>query len=446
MVGRKGRDVKSASRGGPGRWGWRVLAALLLVIPLVTALGGRGAVAQDDVAPLRIGTLFPFTGDLSDFGPAFWNAAELAANQINAGGGVNGKPIELVRADTATSPQQAVEEARRLVDVEGVPAMIGPAGSGEALPVAESIAGPSHVLVISPSATSPALSIANDDDFFFRTTISDAAQGVVMADLAHEQGYTTACVFYLNNAYGQGLSDAFAKQFTSDGGTVTAQVPHEGEQASYASELATCTADNPDVMIAISYPESGRIFLRELVESGNVPALIFSDGLKSSDLFQELGWEQFEGDYGTAPGSAETEIGKAFDQAWQEAYGALPSYPYLRETYDAVYVIALAAQQAHSVDATGIRDALRGVANAPGTVVTPGTEGWKKAVAALDAGEDIDYEGAVGPLNFDQNGDVDKGTIVIWQIKNGEIVTAETREIDLSGAAPSGTPAATPAA
>lgn len=426
--------------GRSDRWGWRMLATLLLVIPLVAAIGGGQASAQGEPGPLKIGTLFPFTGDLSEFGPEFQKAAELAANEINAGGGVNGQPMQLVQGDSATSPQQAVEEARRLIELEGVSAIVGPAGSGEALPVVESVAGPAGVLVISPSATSPALTVAKDNDFFFRTTISDAAQGVVMADLAHEQGYQTACVFYVNNAYGQGLNDAFAKRFTELGGKVTAQVAHEQEQASYASELASCTKDNPDVMIAIAYPQSGSVFLRELAESGKVPHIIFSDGLRAPEMFEELGWDVFEGDYGTSAGTTETDASKTFDQAWQEAYGAMPSIPYLREVYDAVYVIALASEKAHSDNSTAIRDALRDVANPPGTVIHPGSAGWEEAVKLIADGQDIDYQGASGTVDFDQNGDVTKGSILIWQVSAGAIQPQETRESELSGGA------ATPAA
>jgi branched-chain amino acid transport system substrate-binding protein len=426
--------------------GWRTVATGALALSLLAFPGGVSVGAQD-AEPLRIGALFAFTGDLSDFGPGFLNAAELAVNEINEGGGVNGQPVELVQGDTATSPQQAVEEARRLIELEGVSAIIGPLGSGEALPVVESVAGPAGELVISPSATSPALTVANDDDFFFRMPISDAAQGVVMADVATEQGYQSACVMYVNNAYGQGLSDAFAENFPAQGGTVTAQVPHEQEQASYASELATCTEGDLDVLVGAAYPESGRVFLRELVESGAAPSLIFSDGLKSPDLFAELGWEPFAGNFGTAAGAPETDAGAAFEAAWEEAYGELPPLPYLKEVYDAVYVISLAAEQADSVESAAIRDALREVANGPGTVITPGTEGWQAAVAAIDAGEDIDYQGASGAVEFDENGDIAKGVIEVWQVEGEEIVSVETREVDLTAQA-AATPeaAATPAA
>lgn len=421
----------------------RAAATAALLVPMVVGATFGTATAQDG-GPLRIGTLFPFTGDLSDFGPAFFQAAELAANEINEAGGVNGQPIELVRADTATAPQQAVEEARRLIDVERVSAIVGPAGSGEALQVVEAVAAAAGVPVISPSATSPALTVANDNDFFFRTTISDAAQGVVMADLARELGYGSACVLYINNAYGQGLKDAFAERFTANGGRVTAEVPHEQEQASYASELAACTEGGPDVLVGISYPESGGVYLRELVESGQVPGLILSDGLRSDTMFEELGWEAFEGVLGTSPGTGETGASAAFQSAFEAAYGELPPRPYLREVYDAIYLIALAAQAAGSNEPAAIRDALRDV-SAGGTAVTPGAEGFAAAVAAIGAGEDVNYEGASGPVDLDANGDVAKGTILIWRVAGGTLEDTEARDIDLSGAAEA-TPAATPAA
>ena len=433
---------KTTARSVDSLWNWRVVGALMLIVPLLATIGGSNAGAQDEAGPLRIAVLFPFTGDLSDFGQPFLQAAELAVNQINAAGGVNGQPIELVQGDSATSPQQAVEEARRLIELEGVSAIVGPAGSGETLPVAESVTGPAGVLEITMSATSPALTIANDNDFLFRTTISDAAQGIVMGDVAREQGYESACVLYVNNAYGQGLSDAFAQRFTAEGGTITAQVPHEQEQASYASEIASCTEGDPDVLIAAAYPESGRVFLRELAESGDAPAVIFSDGLKSPEMFADLGWQVFEGNYGTAAGLFESEATAAFDQAWEDAYGEIPAVPYLREINDAIYLIALAAEQVDSNDPTAIRDALREVANEPGTVVGPGQEGWQAAVEAIAAGEDVNYEGAAGSVDLDENGDVSKGAILIWQIQGEAIEDTDERAVDLGAEAAAATPVA----
>lgn len=428
-----------------GRWRW-LLTLIAAAAVVAAACGGeeeeeggetpeaspRATQAPEETGALKIGVLVPFTGDLSDFGPAFFNAAKLAAKEINAAGGVNGQPVELVQGDTGTNPEQGVNEARRLIEVEGVDAIIGAAASGVTLPIAESVTGPNQIVQISPSATSPALTDANDNDFLFRTTISDAAQGVVLAALAQELGYGSVCTLYTNNAYGQGLSGVFAKKFAELGGTVSAQVPHEQEQASYASEVAQCVQGGPQAMAAISYPESARVYLREAVEQGSVQNFLFVDGTKSGEMFADLGWEHFEGMYGTAPGALDTAVGDAFDAAYEAEYGERPQLPFLRESYDAVYVIALAAQKAGSNNSVAIRDALRDIANPPGTTINPGSEGWQAALEALANGEDINYEGAASPADFDENGDVLKGAIEVWRIENGAIVVKETREIDLS--------------
>lgn len=409
-----------------------LVLATALLLPAIGVFGSLSTSAQDEVAPLKVGVLMPFTGDLSDFGPSLFNAVELAANQINEAGGVNGSPIEIVQGDSATAPQQSVEEARRLIEIEGVSALIGPAGSGTTLQVAESVTVPASVLQISPSATTNALTTLEDNDFFFRTTIADSAQGVVMAEVAATLGYESVCTLYLNNAYGQGLSATFTGAFTAGGGTVTAEVPHESEQASFSSEIGVCTEAGPDALVAISYPESMGVYLREAIESGSVENFLFSDGGRAPDMFAELGWEPFEGMQGTSAGAPDTTAGADFDTAFAAAYGELPSLPYLRESYDAMYLIALAAEKADSVDSVAIRDALRDVANDPGEPVGPGVEGWQAAVQLIEEGTEIDYEGAAGEQNFDENGDVLTGTIVIWAIEGEEVVVVESRDVDLS--------------
>jgi ABC-type branched-subunit amino acid transport system substrate-binding protein len=290
------------------------------------------------------------------------------------------------------------------------------------------------VLQISPASTSPGLTEANDSDFLFRTTISDAAQGVVLAQLASDLGLTTVCNLYINNAYGEGLSDSFTAAFEAAGGTITAAVPHESEQASYASELDTCTADGPEALAAIAYPESAGVFLREAVEAGSVDTFLFVDGTKSSDMIVDLGWANFDGMHGTAPSALDLPTGAAFEAAYSAEYGATPPLPFMREMYDAVYLSALAAESAGSTDPTAIRDALRDVANPEGDVVNPGTEGFTAALAAIEAGNDINYEGAAGPVDLDANGDVLIGAIETWHVDAAaeDLVTDEVFKVDLT--------------
>ena len=388
---------------------------------------------------LKIGALVPFTGALSDFGVPFERSMKLAVKEINEAGGVLGNDVVLVSGDGATEPVKAQEEARRLIDIEKVSAIIGEAASGVTLPVAESVTVPSEILQISPASTSPALTTVEDNDFLFRTTISDAAQGVILGRLAHDiLGFTSACTLYVNNAYGQGLSAQFSKSFEELGGTVTAQVSHAAEeQVTYLSELNKCVEGNPDVLAALSYPEHAKVYLKEALEGGLIDTFIFCDGTKSDKQFEALGWENFEGMYGTAAGALKVAAGTAFTAAYEAEYGEKPPLPYMRESYDAAYVIALAAQKAGSTNSKAIRDALRDIANPPGEVVSPGVDGFKKAVELIKAGKDIDYQGAAGPIDFDPNGDVGQGAIEVWEITGGKIVEAvRTFAVDLSTTPP----------
>ena len=191
--------------------------------------------------PLKIGLLFSFTGDLSRFAGPMFDTAQLAAQEINANGGVFGLDIELVDADTGTDSTIGVASAQTLVDVEGVHAIVGALSSGVSQPIAETVTGPAGVLQISPASTSNALSVLDDNGFFFRTTIADAGQAPVLADLVYTQlGLRSVCNFYVNTVYGEGLSDGFTVAFEALGGTITNAVPHEQEQPTYVSLLQEC--------------------------------------------------------------------------------------------------------------------------------------------------------------------------------------------------------------
>ncbi|HEY5639465.1 MAG TPA: ABC transporter substrate-binding protein [Dehalococcoidia bacterium] len=405
-------------------WRWLLVGALAAMVALAVACGddddggdgsptdtpsdtGEPTAPSDDA--LKIGSLLALTGDLADYGPPINTGMELAAKEINANGGVLGQDIEIVEGDTGTSPDQAAQEAQRLVDIEGVHAIVGALSSGVSLRVAEQVTGPSGVLQISPASTSPALTNANDSDFLFRTTISDAAQGLVLAALAEDAGITSVCNMFVNNAYGEGLSDSFTAAFGDVGGTITGAVPHEQEQPSYATELGEC--GDATTLAALAYPESAGIFLREAVEDTLFENYLFVDGTKSTSMLDQLGWANFDGVRGTAPAALPTDANTGFEERYTAEYGSLSTQPFIKEGYDAVYLIALAAEAAGSLDRTAIRDSLRDVSNSPGTAIAPGPEGWAAALTALAAGEDINYDGVAGPHEFDANGDTLVGAV-----------------------------------
>jgi branched-chain amino acid transport system substrate-binding protein len=422
------------------KWLW-IVTAVLIVLLAFTACGGGEEKGETPAAgetptaagPLKIGILMAFTGDLGTYGGPISQGAELAVKEINEAGGVFGQDIEIATGDTATDASTGASEATRLIEVEGVHAIVGALSSGVTIAVAESVTVPSQILQISPASTAPTVTTVEDNDFLFRTPVSDETQGVALAFLADDLGFTSVCTMFVNNDYGQGLSGVFTENFEATyGGTVTAEVPHEQEQTTYASELATCTAGGPEALAAIAYPESASVFLREAVEGDLVDNFLFVDGTKQPTMFADLGWDVFDGSYGTAPGGP-TSAGEHFDSAYEAEFGEKPPLPFMRESYDAVYVIALAAEKAGSTDSVAIRDALRDIANPPGDTFVPGTDDWAQVVEKVRGGQDINYEGAAGPIDFDANGDV-VGTIEIWRVDaaSQDLVTERVLAVDLA--------------
>ncbi len=397
---------------------------ILLAIALIIMVVGGCAPKAAEAPPLKIGQLNTFTGDLSYFGVEHRKASALAVDHINLAGGVLGSAVTIVARDTQTNPLVGVDAARALVDIDKVAAIVGALSSGVSIAVTESVTAPNNILQISAASTSPAITGLADNDFLFRTTVSDAAQGVVLARLALELGYNTASALYINNAYGEGLAEQFKTTFEKEGGTVQELVPHEGVQPTYASELTKATAGSPDVLVVVSYPISAETYLREAMEGGYISTFLFVDGTKSAAMNETVGWDKLEGTYGTAPGVEVTAEGQAFREDYVSAFAVeLPPEPYIDTTYDAVVLIALAAEKAGTTtDSAAIRDALRDIANPPGEIVGPGVDSIKRALYLIQEGKDINYEGAGGSQDFDANGDVFT-TIEIWKIEGGAIVS-----------------------
>ena len=372
----------------------------------------------------KIGTLLDETGDLGAYGPPIQNGVDLAVGLINDAGGISGTDVTVIHADSGTSPNIATEAAGKLIEIDKVNGIVGSLSSGVTMAVAEAKTIPAGTVLISPASTSPAISVLEDNDTVFRTTVSDAAQGAVLARLAIEKGYSHCSTLYVNNPYGSGLSEIFNTTFESLGGHCEAQVPHEQEQPSYKSEIDKAITDHePDVVVAMSYPKSAAVYLRELIEGGYSGDFMFVDGTKNQDMFDELGVAQFEGMHGTAPGAADSDAKSTFSSLYEAKYGELPSNPFIGEGFDGAILLSLAMAKA-AADGHGYTidgNSLRFVANAPGEQVGPGD--MKKALDLLADGKDIDYVGVAGDQEIDANGDV-SNTIEIWSIEGGEITSS----------------------
>ena len=404
----------------PGRF------SLLIALTALLTLGA--AACDDEGEQLKIGYLADFSGPLAEYGADIETGVQLAIKHINEAGGVNGQDVVYVTGDTRVDPTQSVEEARRLVDVEGVHAIVGPLASTATLAVADSVTGPGGIPHISPSATSPALTDADDDGYLFRTTGSDAVQGVVLANLVESEGHTNVGVIFRDDAWGQGLSEVFTANFS---GTATLASYSADGQPSYLAELQQAAGGGAEVLVAMGFAET-EVFLRESIENDIFTRFIFTDGNKSEDLIEQLGADALEGVVGTAPSSnPDNASTKAWTAAYVAEYGAEPSLPFVREAYDAVIAIALAAEAAGSTDGEAIRDELVRIAGPPGATYVADAAGIKAALEAAGDGDDINYEGAATPIDWNAAGDVTSGFMEIYGYRGGELVTIEIQPFSL---------------
>ncbi|MCS6937557.1 MAG: ABC transporter substrate-binding protein [Candidatus Bipolaricaulota bacterium] len=374
--------------------------------------------------PILIGAVIPLSGALASFGPRFQVAAQLALDEVNAAGGVLGRRVELIVRDDGTNPAQGVAAATDLINVNRVQVIFGPAASGVTIPVS-SVTVPAGVVLISPSATSPAITRLNDNDLVFRTAPPDSLQGIVLADLAYNtKRYRRIAIIARNDAYGAGLAEATADNFRRLGGQVTAIALYETTVTDFSAQIAQARAGNPDAISLITFDE-GEALITQMVRAGATNFDLLVDGNKNQDLIDRLvrsiGAAPLEGKVGTAPALAPGAGGDAFARAYRTRLNEDP-FVFTPHSFDALAIVCLAIQRAGEYNGLRIRDNLRTVANPPGDVFTVGQ--LRQALEAVRAGRDINYEGASGSVDLDRAGEP-VGPVGTWTIRNGRIVEME---------------------
>ncbi len=412
----------------PGATRHRAVAlAIALCLAAIFSGCDAGPGGPASPAPLKIGLILNFSGSpqaSADRERAF----DLALKHINAGGGVFGMDVESVVVDATGDPLTAVRAARGLVEQEGVHAIVGPNASSAALPIAREVAGGLGIPTISPSATSPRLTDVDDGGFFFRTALSDAFQGPVLADLVRDRGFENVGLIYQEDAYGQGLADAFEESWT---GTLR-RIAVGTAQSDFTTELALSADQGAQILFVVAFEGPALAIVSQALEAGIYDQFVFCDASKRIGLIEAIGGQRLGGMYGTASASAP---GDAATAAWEAAfideYGALPVLAYVKETYDATVALALAAQAAGSTDGDLVRDRLREIGGPPGTPVAATAQGVAGALAMLAEGNAIDYQGAANTLDWDADGDLARGHIGIWRFTaDGRIEDLEAVPID----------------
>ena len=212
----------------------------LLTATAACALFAGAAQAED----IKLGIIFGFTGPIESLTGSMAAASEAAIAEVNASGLLlDGSTVTAIRADsTCVDSAAATAAAERLVTSDQVAAIIGGDCSGVTGAILQNVARPNGIVMISPSATSPALSTAEDDGLFFRTAPSDAREGEIAADIMTERGIKTAALTYTNNDYGKGLAEAIATAFEAKGGKITISAAHEDGKADYTAEVGALAA------------------------------------------------------------------------------------------------------------------------------------------------------------------------------------------------------------
>ena len=382
------------------------LALATGVALVVSALAGCGDGRQ--VTPLKIGVMLVNSETRTETALDRLRAFKLAVKHVNASGGVFGRPVEFAEGDTL-HPE---EEARRLIEEEGVHAIVGPNSSADSLAVV-GVAATAGVLVISPSASSPQLTLNEDCDLFFRTALSDVAQGPVLVRVTRERGFNNVGVIYRDDAWGRGLADAFREAWSGD--IVLVASPTDLRE-SYLDLLEESVRGGAQALVLLTFWPEAEVILPEALASGLYDQFLFGDALRRAELAAAVGGGRLTGMYGTTSGPSHDRASTAaWDAAFRDEYGEGTEASYVKETYDAAIAVMLAAEAAGSAGGLSIRDELRGVGSAPGERVLPGLEGVAQALGTIRDGGDVDYEGAANSIDWDANGDLERGYIGIWR-------------------------------
>ena len=371
----------------------KILLASTMLVTLSTPV-----VAEE----IKIGIILGFTGPIESLTPAMAAGAELAMSEASKSGSfLDGSTIIGIRGDsTCIDSAAATSVAERLITSDGVVAIMGADCSGVTTAIANNVAVPNGVVMVSPSATSPALSTIDDKGLFHRTAPSDARQGQVLADVLSSRGISEVAVTYTNNDYGKGLSDSFSKAFKAKGGKVSIIAAHEDGKADYSAEVGALSASGSKHLAVFGYiDQGGKGIIQASVDLDAFSNFILADGMVGESIIEAIG-PDLNGAIATLPGGSS---GADAFVKYAKENGVSGDGPFVPESYDAAALIILAIQAAGSADRAAIQSKMMMVANAPGKKIGPGE--LSKALKIIAAGGDVDYQGATN-VEFNEVGEV----------------------------------------
>ena len=359
---------------------------------LIALFSGAMLTATASAEDVKIGIILGFTGPIESLTPDMAAGAELAIAEVNGGGKfMGGSKVTGIRGDsTCVDSAAAQATAERLVTSDKVNAIMGADCSGVTGAILANVAMANGVVMISPSATSPGLSTAEDNGLFFRTAPSDARQGQVVAEILKDRGFMNAAITYTNNDYGKGLADSIESNFKAVGGTVTINTSHEEGKGDYSAEVAALAQAGGDILIVAGYlDQGGKAIIQSSLDTGAFDIFYLPDGMIGDSLPAAIG-DGLNGSIGDVPGT--DSPGAAMFVELAAKAGFKGDGPFSPESYDAAALIMLAMQAAGATNSQDFKSKVMDVANAPGKKVFPGD--LSAALEYIAAGGEVDYVGA----------------------------------------------------
>lgn len=344
-----------------------LFASMTLVVGLLAACGegneggsGDGAKESDTI---KIGVNLELSGPVASYGSSEADGIELAVEEINDAGGIDGKKIVLEKVDNKSDNAEATSAAIKLIDQDKVVAIIGAATSGATVAQAE-IANSNKTPLISPSGTSPGVTVQDDgtvNEFVFRTSFIDPFQGTVAANFAANDLNVKNVAIYADNAsdYSKGLAASFKEDFEASGGTIVAEESYIAKDSDFRSTLTRIKAANPEFIFIPGYYEEVGLIVKQAREMGITVPLMGADGWDSPVLLDLAGADALNNTFTTNHYSSEDPDGKIqnFNDKFEEKYGKLPD-SFNALGYDTVYLLADAIERAGSSDSVKIKEAL----------------------------------------------------------------------------------------
>ena len=380
-------------------WYVRAFVSALFALALMLAACGGSNGNGTNTSPVKVGVIGPFSGFESFIGPDILKGVQVAADHINKNGGILGRQVQVITADTGGDAVDAVPALRKLINVDQVNLIIGPSSleAQAALPILQQSKIPDIIV----GGTTQLDNLVSK--YVFRSSPSDNLLGVAMAYYAIHKGYTKAAVVFGSNESAQTLKAPVVDAFQRHGGTIVADINLVPDQSSYRSEIEQLYAANPQVVFTQVDAQTGATLFSEIKElKGLGLPFVGTDVTASSDFIKAItpavAQKVLTSLQGSSTGGAGVPL---FNQLYQQKFGGTP-VELSDYGYDALNVLALAADAAGSLNGDAVGAKMRTVANPPGTAVSDYATAYKD----LKAGTKINYEGASGPMDFNEHNNV----------------------------------------